>query len=70
MCDRHHELLDTYQKAESRLTATLEALKAAQDSGVPKEEYDRHCSYVEQTRCASEQARLELERHVAKHGCD
>ena len=70
MCDRQRELLDVYQQAASRFSVTLEALNAAQAAGVVKQDYDRFHGYVEQTRTASEQARLELERHVAEHGCD
>jgi hypothetical protein len=69
MCDRHRELLDVYQQAVSRFSATLDALKASQ-GGVSKQEHDRLYGYVEQARAASEQARLDLERHVAEHGCD
>lgn len=70
MCERHHELLDMYQNAVSRFSATLEALRAAQASSPSKQEYDRLYGYVEQGRTAAEQARLDLERHVAEHGCD
>lgn len=41
MCERHRELLDVYQQAVSRFSATLEALKAAQDAGVSKDDYGR-----------------------------
>ena len=69
MCAAHRELLDVYQQAVSRFGAALEALKAAQ-GGIPKQEYDRLYGYVEQARINSEQARLDLERHIAEHGCD
>jgi len=69
MCDRHRELLDTYQQAVSRFSVTLEALRASRGA-VSKQEYGRLYGYVEQARAASEQARLDLERHVAEHGCD
>ena len=69
MCDRHTELLDSYQQAVSRFSATLEALRASQGT-ISKQEYDRIYGYVEQARAASEQARLDLERHIAEHGCD
>jgi hypothetical protein len=69
MCEHHRELLDMYQKAVSRFGATLEALRVSQGT-ISKQEYDRLYGYVEQARMASEQARLDLERHVAQHGCD
>ena len=69
MCDRHRELLDSYQQAVSRFSATLEALRAAHGT-ISKQEYGRLYGYVEQARGTSEQARLDLERHIAEHGCD
>ena len=69
MCDRHRELLDLYQNAVSRFSATLEALRASQGA-ISKQEYGRLYGYVEQARTASEEARLNLEQHVAEHGCD
>jgi hypothetical protein len=69
MCEHHRELLDLYRQAVSRFSATLEALKASQGT-VSKQEHDRLYGYVEQARMASEQARLDLERHIAEHGCD
>lgn len=68
MCEHHRELLDLYQKAVSRFSTTLEALQAAHAT-VSKQEYGRLYGYLEQARIASEQARLDLERHVAEHGC-
>ena len=69
MCERQEELLGLYQRAVSRFSATLDASKSARGT-VSKQEYDRLYQYVEQARAASEQARLDLERHVAEHGCD
>ena len=68
MCDRHRELLDIYQNAVARYSATLEALKMARTSP-SKQDYDRHYGYVEQARIKAEQARLDLETHIAEHGC-
>jgi len=69
MCDRHRELLDSYQQAVSRFSATLEALRASQGT-ISQQEYGRLYGYVEQARAASEQARLDLEGHIAEHGCN
>ena len=68
MCDRHGELLSAYQKAVALFSTTLDALQAAR-STASKAEYDRMRNYVEQTRLISEDARMDLERHVAEHGC-
>ena len=69
MCDRHRELLDSYQQAVSRFSAALDALKVSKGT-ISKQEYDRLYGYVEQARTASEEAQLNLDQHVAKHGCD
>jgi RNase P subunit RPR2 len=69
MCDRHSELLAAYQKAVALFSMTLDALQAGRAT-VEKQEYERMRSYVEQTRLIAEDARMELERHVAEHGCD
>jgi RNase P subunit RPR2 len=68
MCERHTELLTAYQKAVALFSTTLDALQAAR-ANVAKDEYDRMRNYVEQTRMISENARIDLERHVAEHGC-
>jgi hypothetical protein len=34
------------------------------------QDQQRHRGYVEQAKIKSEQARLDLERHIAEHGCD
>jgi RNase P subunit RPR2 len=68
MCDRHGELLAAYQKAVALFSTTLDALQASRATA-SKDEYDRMRNYVEQTRLISEDARMDLERHVAEHGC-
>jgi hypothetical protein len=68
MCERHTELLTAYQKAVALFSTTLDALQAAR-ANVAKDEYERMRNYVEQTRIISENARIDLERHVAEHGC-
>jgi hypothetical protein len=69
MCERHWELLEAYQKAVALFSTTLDALQLSRAT-VKKVEYDRMRNYVEQTRLISEDARMDLERHVAEHGCN
>ena len=69
MCERYGELLAAYQKAVALFSTTLDALQAGRATNA-KEEYERMRSYVEQTRLIAENARMDLERHVAEHGCD
>jgi hypothetical protein len=69
MCERHRELFEVYQKEVARYTATVEALKAVMFSE-DKQDVQRHHGYVEQARIKSEQARLNLQQHIAEHGCD
>ena len=68
MCDRHWELLEAYQKAASLFSMTLDALQCSRAT-VSKDEYHRMRNYVEQTRLIAEDARIDLELHVAEHGC-
>jgi hypothetical protein len=69
MCEQHDELLATYQKAVALFSTTLDALQAGRAT-IARGEYERMRSYVEQTRLKAEDARVDLERHVAEHGCD
>ena len=69
MCERHTELLAAYQKAVALFSTTLDALQLAR-STASKAEYDRMRGYVEQTRLLAENARIDLEVHVAEHRCD
>ena len=69
MCKRHSELLKLYQRKVAFFSTSLDTLEAARAS-VSKPAYDRMRAYVEQTRIAAENARIDLEKHVAEHGCD
>jgi len=68
MCERHTELLREYQKAVALFSTTLDALQAAR-ANVAKDEYERMRNYVEQTRLLAKNTGMDLERHVAEHGC-
>jgi hypothetical protein len=68
MCDKQHELLKTYQRAVNTFSIALDAMEASRGCIGP-EEYKRMEGYVEQARLNAEQARIDLERHKAEHGC-
>jgi hypothetical protein len=69
MCEQHWELLAAYQKAVVLFSTTLDALQSSRATLV-QDEYKRMRNYVEQTRLLAEDARIDLDRHVAEHGCD
>jgi RNase P subunit RPR2 len=69
MCNRHEELFDAYQKQVTLYTVAIEALKLVM-ARTDKQDHQRHHEYVEQARTRSEQARLNLELHIAEHGCN
>ena len=57
-----------YQRAVSLFSTALDALQKARGT-VSQAEYQRMRGYVEQSRLFSEQARIDLERHIQEHGC-
>jgi hypothetical protein len=68
MCEEHHRLLGAYQRAVNTFSLALDALGASRGT-LEKAEYQRMAGYVEQSRLNSEQARIDLQRHDAEHGC-
>jgi hypothetical protein len=67
MCKRHDQLRIIYRRAVRTFGISLDALQAAiaispQDSQGVQE-------YVEEARAVSEQARINLEKHIGEHGC-
>jgi hypothetical protein len=67
MCARHDQLLAVYRRNVRSFGISLDALQAAiaispKDSGGVQET-------VEQARAFSEQARINLEKHIHEHGC-
>ena len=68
MCLRHAKLLRFYQRAERTYLTTLDALGAARAT-TSRPEYERLARYVEQARAKLDQARNELDRHIAEHDC-
>ena len=68
MCEEQSKLLSAYRRAVSHYSTAVEAMEAASET-VSKEEYHRMRGYVEQSRMISEQARINLDHHLAEHGC-
>jgi hypothetical protein len=67
MCEKHDQLLAVYRRMVHNFGISLDGLQAAiaispQDSQVVQES-------VEQARAISEQARINLEKHIREHGC-
>jgi hypothetical protein len=67
-CERHDELMAAYRKAQALFSMTLDALEASR-AAASKAEYERMRNYTEQTRLSAEDARMDLEQHIAEHGC-
>jgi hypothetical protein len=68
MCEEYAKLLKAYQQSLALFSLTLGALQAARAT-VPREESRRQAGYFEQARMRSDQARAELDKHTAEHGC-
>lgn len=67
MCVRHDQLFAIYRRTVRSFVISLDGLQAAiaispQDSQVVQVS-------VEQARAISEQARINLEKHIREHGC-
>jgi hypothetical protein len=67
-CEEQSKLLSAYRRAVSHYSTAVEAMEAAGET-VSKEEYHRVRGYVEQSRMISEEARVNLDRHLSEHGC-
>jgi hypothetical protein len=68
MCEEYAKLLKAYQHSMALFSLTLGALEAARAT-VPTDEFRRQAGYLEQARMRSDQARAELDKHTAEHGC-
>jgi hypothetical protein len=68
VCDTRARLLNEYSSATLALSATVDELTQKTDT-VLKAEYDRLKAAADQARVLAEQAHLNLEKHVAEHGC-
>ncbi len=68
LCSIKERLLAEYDRATEKYFQALHELRANMATS-PKAVYDRLLLASEDARSVSEQARVSLERHVAKHGC-
>ena len=67
MCQRHDQLLAVYRRTVRSFGMSLDALQAAIAISPKDTEGVQEC--VEQARVISEQARINLEKHIREHGC-
>ena len=68
VCDKRARLLNEYKSATLALSASV--VELIQKAGTtPMGEYNLLKNAADQMRVAAEQARLNLDKHVAEHGC-
>lgn len=67
-CAEKSRLVDAYRKGTELLLASLDDLSTRMGT-VDKDEYERLRRITEENRMKAEQARLNMERHVADHRC-
>ena len=67
-CEEKRKLVLKYHRATSGFTAVVSDLQR-KIGMMSKEEYERHLREVDQARDRSDEARIALERHIAKHDC-
>lgn len=67
MCERHDQLLTVYPRTVRSFGISLDALQAA--IAIAPEHSQGVEEYVEQSRAISEQARINLDKHIDEHGC-
>ena len=68
-CDERARLLNEYNSATMAFSASVAEL--VQKAGTTLQgEYNRLKNAADQARIAAEQARLNLEKHIAEHGCE
>jgi hypothetical protein len=67
-CPEKTRLLNEYSEATQKFSESVSVLQTRMGT-VPKNEYDRLVRLSETHRVRSEQARLDMERHIADHGC-
>ena len=65
-CKEKMRLMMAYQEATA---AHSEAVSKLVVMGIPADQYQRLSAAAEQARKAAQEARGELERHIAGHGC-
>lgn len=57
-----------YERATDTFSLTVKALELARPT-VPRSEYERLAKYSRQAHAKVDQARNELDRHIAEHDC-
>jgi hypothetical protein len=67
-CNEQTLLFNVYRAKVEAYSASVNDLTLMRDK-IPKEDYDRLAAITEQTRTASEVARLALDRHTQEHDC-
>jgi hypothetical protein len=67
-CPEKTRLLNEYSEATQQFSESVAVLQARMGTA-PKDEYNRLLRLSEANRVKSEQARLNMERHVVEHGC-
>jgi hypothetical protein len=67
MCERHDQLLAVYRRTVRSFGISLDGLQAA--IAISPKDSQGMQEYVEQARATSEQARINLEKHIHEHGC-
>jgi hypothetical protein len=67
-CDEKSSLAKEYELATTRFSEAVKKLRQRMGTS-PKEEFGRLDRAANEERVKSERARLELEDHVAVHGC-
>jgi len=67
-CVEKLRLVDAYRKATECLLTSLTQLHTKMGT-VERDEYDRLRRITEDDRMKADQARLEMERHIADHRC-
>ena len=67
-CEQKARLVAEYHAATNAFAASVAEFQQKMGTS-PKADYDRLQRASDEARLKSEQARLDLEQHVAAHGC-
>ncbi len=67
-CAEKSRLLEAYRKGTEMLLSSLDELSTRMGT-VDKDEYERLRRITDENRMKAEQARLDMERHIADHRC-
>ncbi len=69
MCKRQNQLLAVYQRTVWSFGVAVDALQAAYAMSTNPVSYKKIRQNAEEALALSEQARINLEKHVQEHGC-